>query len=37
MAQLIERVAKTLSKDFPLHIAESLFENSMRMLARLQK
>ncbi|MFJ5160115.1 hypothetical protein ACIP6T_13145 [Pantoea sp. NPDC088449] len=32
-----ERVAKHLPGDFPQHIAEQLFENSMRMLARLKK
>lgn len=37
MAPAIERVAKHLPGDFPQHIAEQLFENSMRMLARLKK
>lgn len=37
MAPAIERVTKILPADFPQHIAERLFENSLRMLARLQK
>jgi serine/threonine-protein kinase HipA len=37
MAPAIERVTKILPADFPQHIAERLFENSLRMLARQQK
>jgi serine/threonine-protein kinase HipA len=37
MAPAIKRVTKILPADFPQHIAERLFENSLRMLARLQK
>ncbi|MCQ8229817.1 MULTISPECIES: type II toxin-antitoxin system HipA family toxin [Pantoea] len=37
MGAAIERVSKTLPPGFPERIAEHLFENSLRMLARLQK
>lgn len=37
MGAAIERVSKTLPPGFPERIAEQLFENSLRMLARLQK